>query len=505
VTGPGGLVSLRAADRREVLWVGGNPPIQFMACCEARQLTVRPITLDQLSIAAPTARAILVEAHGDPRALKEQISPHFQLARIHGLAIALVVPPAHPDLPMVPNPEILTPFYNLAVELGTVLFYADWNKAAQWASQYSPGPGANLALTMRGDVPTDNQKVILLQRACHDLNGVTLKVMADGKSGALVLQASPSSEDLPYRSLPLVAKIHDKAKMDTERSNVEVLRNVVPHRLFAGLDPERCCMEGDTLGLVVYEVVDNARPFREIVFEGIVSPAALMESLFDRTLGGCRMRRHGVKRSLSVEFGEGRLKCLRLSPELRQAFELARATAVVPQIDELWEYLRSMPVCTFQAGTVHGDPHVGNLFVPDKTSDVQLIDYGSVLSEAALAADPACLEVSMTFPFSVSDRSQRDPDFGWRRETYQFPLVLECRSSNRMLNESVVAIRRAAGAVEPDPAVYGFAVGSYLLRYASHAGHSSDQDRALAYELGANLVMAAAGSGNATASLAQLQ
>ena len=150
----------------------------------------------------------------------------------------------------------------------------------------------------------------------------------------------------------------------------------------------------------------------------------------------------------------------------------------------------------FVSATVHGDLHAGNLFVAANSSDVLLIDYGSVLQNAPLVADPACLEVSLCFPPADESRSIRvvRPSQEWRRAAYRPPLdptvVPALPGTDSWLSRAVRAIRVQAQVIDPNPAAYAIAIVSYLVRFASFDDAASVEERALAYELACRLVAA---------------
>jgi hypothetical protein len=152
-----------------------------------------------------------------------------------------------------------------------------------------------------------------------------------------------------------------------------------------------------------------------------------------------------------------------------------------------------LPAMPFVAATVHGDAHAGNLFVPANSSDVLMIDYGSVLENAPAVADPACLEVSLIFPPTDSRSiSLPRPSEEWRRAAFRYPLdssaVPPMSGPDDWLPQAVRAIRGQARAIDPSPTSYAIAVVSYLVRFASFDDNASTGERAFAYELACGLV-----------------
>jgi hypothetical protein len=300
----------------------------------------------------------------------------------------------------------------------------------------------------------------------------------------------PGSADLARRALPFVVKIHTREKMRAEQSNYSIVRNAVESRLYAPLYSERC-VEGHALGLVVYDVVDRATTFRVAL---LTASETFIPSLFRHTLKGFRACATEDKRPLVPEFEHGRLKALRWSDALREAAAVARVvTPAVPDVETLRSRLGVFPAMSFVASTVHGDLHAGNLFVPVNTSDVLMIDYGSVLQNSPVVADPACLEVSLCFPPAEESPSIPivRPSEEWRRAAYRYPVdataVPTLLGTDAWLPTTVRAIRAHALEADPNPAPYAIAVASYLVRFASFHDHASVEERALAYELACQL------------------
>jgi hypothetical protein len=314
-------------------------------------------------------------------------------------------------------------------------------------------------------------------------------LLSGGRSGASVWLVRPDSADHSRRALPFVAKIHEREKMRFEQSNYSVVRNAIESRLYAPLHAERS-VEGDKLGLVVYDVVDRALPFRAVVPS---SPAALIGSLFGQTLKGF----HTWETRLGpIDVEAARLKLLNWSDSLRDAAAFARAVNdEVIQVDALARRFSAIPAMQFSVATVHGDLHAGNLFVAAGTCDVAIIDYGSILQGTLGAADAACLEVSLTF--SPNDCLSSVVGLGltrdWRRAAYRYPLdpstVPTLVGPGSWITDAVRAVRSQARLTEPRPAPYALAVAGYLIRCASFADHAPMEERAVAYEIACQLVL----------------
>jgi hypothetical protein len=493
--GVGTTVASSGHERPLVLWLGGSPPRLLTAACLQQSLEVRGIQRDDLGIVAPYARALVLEVPPEDQDFPSWGSVLLSEAHAHGLGVALVQYEQEADLPRMEDEEAAAKFYAAVKSLRrdasrAVAMYRDWARIAKWAHDHNPGPGANPSLVVEGAF-SEPSVDLLLRRAFHDLGSITLQVLSGGKSGASVWRVRPGEGDRARRVLPFVVKLHEREKMRAERSNCFIVRNAVEQRLYAQLHSERC-VEGDELGLVVYDVVERAMPFRMAL---PALPEVLVGSLFGQTLHGFRSCAVSETCLLVPEFERGRLKALRWSDALREAAVFARAIApTLPDVDALARMLAELRAMRVTLATVHGDLHAGNLFVPVGSTDVLMIDYGAVLQNAPAVADPACLEVSLTFPpidSSPPDQMTRlSPE--WKRAAYRYPLdifaVRGLSVTDEWVARAVGAIRAQARNVDPSAETYGLAVASHLIRFASFDDHAHIEERALAYELACGIV-----------------
>ena len=478
-------------DRALVLWLGTTSPELLEAACSRRSLTVLQVSGDEINDVAPQARVLVVEV---PIA-----DPDFSLwgsqavsdALAHGLQIALVQYENNNKIPLMEEDRFYDAVKALPIDPGRVrAMYRDWDRVAEWARVHQPGPGANSALVIHGDALSDPVVQLLFCRAFSDLTAISLKRLSGGRSGAAVWRVLPDSADHSRRALPFVAKIHEREKMGVEQSNYSIVRNAVESRLYAPLHVERS-VEGDKLALVVYDVVERALAFRAAV---PTAAAPLIASLFSQTLknlhGGATLQFRQIESEVT------RLKLLRQSDALRAAASVAAASSDdVIQVDALARRFSEIAAMPFAVATVHGDLHADNLFVAAGTHDVSIIDYGSIAQNTLVAADAACLEVSLTFP-PTEDQSQaagvglsRD----WRKAAYRYPLdpsaVPMLAGAGSWITDAVKAIRSQARLTESRPAPYALAVAGYLIRCASFADHASIEERTIAYEIACQLIV----------------
>ena len=482
-------------DRALVLWLGTTSPELLNAACSRRSLTVLQVSGDEINNVAPQARVLVVEVPTADPSFPVWGSQAVSDALAHGLQVALVQYENNNKIPLMEDQAATDRFYAAVKALtrnpGRVFaMYRDWDRVAEWANRHQPGPGANDALVICGDALSDPAVKLLFCRAFSDLTAVSLELLSGGRSGAAVWRVRPDLADHSRRALPFVAKIHEREKMDLERSNYSIVRNAVESRLYAPLHADRS-VEGDELALVVYDVVERAVPFRVAVS---TAPAPLIASLFSQTLKNFHGAATPQRRPIQGE--AVRLKLLHWSDSLRAAasFAIARGDDVV-QVDALARRFSEIAPMPFSEATVHGDLHAGNLFVAAGTNDVSIIDYGSIVRNTLAAADAACLEVSLTFPPTEGQSPAAGGGLSrdWRKAAYRYPLdpsaVPMLVGADSWITDAVKAIRSQARLTESRPAPYALAVAGYLIRCASFADHASIEERAIAYEIACQLIV----------------
>jgi hypothetical protein len=478
-----------------ILWLGTSSAELLNAECLRRGLTLLPVSNDELERAAPYARVLVLEVPENDPAFRTWGARTISAALDHGLRVALVQYEPDNSLPLMEDPTAVERFFATVKSLPrdperTLAFYRDFGRVAQWADRHRPGHGANHGLNLQGDLPEDPAVRLLMRRAFGDLSSVSVELLSGGRSGASVWRVQPDISDHPRGALPFIAKVHGRNKMLAERSNYRIVRNAVESRLCAPLDADRS-VEGDSLGLVVYDVVERALPFKIALS---TSPSVLIASLFGHTLRGFHSSLQTATRRPEAELSA--LKLLKWSSHtLREAAAAgSRVGSSDCDFNDLQRQISLIPAIPFATATVHGDLHVRNLFAAAGSSDVLLIDYGSVRQDTIAASDPACLEVSLTF--SSGDDSSTCPKVriapDWYRAAYRYPLdptgVPGLGGNDSWIGDAVRAIRSQARLIDPRSAPYALAVAGYLIRFASFDDNGTLADRALAYELAAALV-----------------
>jgi hypothetical protein len=484
-----GGVSTRQ-DRRVVLWIGGEVPAALASACVPRGLELRRITRDRLPEVAPQARILVLEVDSVDEAFVDWGPRVVGGALQHGLLVGLVQPAPEVGPPVLCEMSELMRFYKLAEEVKSdprrvLALYRKWENVAQWAEDHDPGRGENQMLRLEGEVPVNSATAALFRRAFSDYSAVTLESLGGGRSGAQVWRVRTADENPSSSMQSYVAKVHDLQKMLLERSNMNLIKGAVSWRLRPNLHQDRC-VEGNNQGLAVYDVVDEAITFANALRCG--RQATLVASLFEETLKECRRSHFIVNGSIATVL-EKRLGVLRWTSDLEAA--AAEARQRLPRIGgvaELRDRLSSLPKVEYREGTIHGDLHIGNLFVPAGSTEVILIDFGRVATSAPLVVDPACLEVSLTFPprdKGAAHPHQVAPE--WLRAAYDYPVlrapVPQLPRKSEWVSSAVSAIRSQGLLNEPSHVGYAVAVASQLVRFASYETNADVEVRGFAYEL----------------------
>lgn len=513
--------SVVSATRRCVLWLGGEPAADLHAAIGGRGWRLRPVTPDALTADGllREARALVVEASdaaveaGDSRAFAAFVVPLVDQALFSGVPVIMV--PADGDASITLDPERVKRFCDVVApatggDLRVTYCMREWGRVAAWIAEREPGPVASSMLQLDGDLPTDQEAeaTALLRRAFHDAERVTLTRLAGGKSGAAVWSATPhpiAGADAQHRASPFLVKYAVLAKTRHELSRyAQYADERVSFRLRPPLHRARC-VEGKDNGLLVFDFIERAVPFRAALTT--YAPAQLIGSLFGHTLDGCLRYSHEVTEPLAPAFE--RIKVLNWSEDLTSAVTAACTRhSDLPDAAALRAVVESLRPIRHRVATAHGDLHTGNLLVAAGSSDVLLIDFGSIEFGMPVVTDAACLEVSITFApeearAELTGRTAPTADAAWLRLAYQYPLepfaVPQRYGRGAWVADAVRAIRGVVRQHEPSTATFAVAVASYLIRYASYADNGVLEDRALAYEIASRLVLAVRTELDATA------
>lgn len=505
--------ALSSTDRRDVLWIGGDPPLGLRRDCETNGLALVsvPPDADALRRAAPTARAVVLElgaalgeAARDASAADAtgSVARLVAVARLHGLLVA------------VTHASTVSPqaYYEAAAALDdpsrvrppVVAAYRDWLEITRQCAAHDPGPGEHATLRIEGELPPGDELRLLVCRAFHDVDAVHVDCVSGGKSGAAVLVVSVTGDHARTRPLPFLVKANAIAKIREEHRKItDHARRLIPRRYRPDVHIERC-VQGEHLGLLVQDFEIGVELLAEIVKRG-GGAGVYIPAIFSTALRNFHYSGGLITGSLGRAFHD--LKTLRWqSPALAGAAMVARAAGIdVPDVVSLRALVERLPLAQYRQGLVHGDLHIGNVFACEASPEVIVIDFGNVM-QGPVVADAACLEVSLSFRsrnLAAEAEGRRQPprplNASWLRMAYAYPLepgqvdvgarLLGAAGRERTaLCDALRAIRSAARERDDSRPVYAVAVASYLLRYAAFDDHADTDERALAYEIACTLV-----------------
>ena len=496
-----------AVNRRDVLWIGDEPPAGLRRDCETNGFTLVPVPPDvrDLCRAAPSACAAVLELGAAAAAtvdadIRNWARPLIAAARRHGLLVVVT----H-ALTMAPQA-----YYEAAANLNDpnliqsriVAPYRDWLEIVRRCDAHDPGPGENAALRVEGELPADDELRLLLCRAFHDVDIVHVECVTGGKSGAAVLVVSVAGEHARNRPLPYLVKANGIAKIREEHQKIaDYARRLIPRRYRPDV---HVCVHGENLALLVQDFEDGAQLLGDLVQRG-TNAGVYIPAIFSTALRNFHRSGALVDGSLSRPFRD--LKALRWeSAALADAAAVARGrNGDVPEVAGLRAAIEGLPMARYRDGLVHGDLHVGNVFACQATHEIIVIDFGNVM-KGPVVADAACLEVSLAFRprdlAAEAERRRQPPrplDGDWLRTVYAYPLdpgqvdggprLMGAAGRDRAaLADALRAIRSAARERDDSRPAYAVAVASYLVRYASFDDHAELEERALAYEIACSLV-----------------
>jgi uncharacterized protein associated with vWA-MoxR-VMAP ternary system len=485
-------------QRNKVLWLGPPPAkAAFVEACETHGLVLQQVAPNEVEGIAPTARAVLLPVPNPSPTFNKWSRKVFNEARKHGLLAALVLQTDAKAGHMPPEAHIKAYFraFRRFEQEGLVVrgFYYEWAVIAHDLMTIQVEPGANRSLILRGSLPTNDEAELLLRRAFYDFTSLELEALSGGRSGADIWRISGVLDTGRPSALSLVAKISTPEKIAAERSACSIIESSVPHRLYAPIVNERC-LTGADRAIATYRFISHSNPITDRI--GDVG-AQLVTSLFKQTLAGLHEPTRPFADRIATYFGPQRLKAFRWTDDLTAAAVHSRESSnTLPSAEELQQLIDELPKATVATGTVHGDLHVGNLFVPIDTHDVVIIDYGSVQHNAPLVADPACLEVSIIFSTYLAGQTANIGHSALQQgltAAYKYPLeASQTRTLEAIFGKGVASavrqVRKQAKALDPNPSSYAIAVAAYLVRFAAFSENGSIADRAVAYKLAAILV-----------------
>lgn len=486
---------MKQEDRRSVIWLGGLIPKPLADELRRRgEITIISTSEDNILSLSPAARGIIIEFNDDRELFTTRVRQARDVVLNHGLRIGLVrneKSQEHDFASIVELPEISEE------ELNRVRWYLpnDWPALAEWITRENPGPGANPLMEIECEKGTelDEESRLLLGRAFHKFDKLVVKELGGGFSGTKTYKICPSRKTpgSVHRLMPYLAKIGETARVYQEIDNYsKYVAEYVPFNQRPNLNPEIIAC-GKKSAVLVEDFLHEAIQLTELWGTGKAGP--LIETLFDGALQGWRFRPFSRESALPEQFKA--LKVLRASDTLKDKGRAREESALASKPygstaspDELLKMIESIPAIQWGECVIHGDLHAENVFVNTASSETYLIDFSNTASGPAVA-DPACLEVSLTFRFPPKNRF----DTHFLIELYKYPLTVpadELRRPDRdrgWLWDTVRAIRRHVS--EQERRAYAMAIVCYLMQIASY-GDIDIERRALAYYLAESITRA---------------
>ena len=215
--------------------------------------------------------------------------------------------------------------------------------------------------------------------------------------------------------------------------------NHIPFRHYPPVVQERC-VTGATKRAIVSMYVEKATTLEEYILTH--PPDAVIGDIFD---GPLKLWRRGVG-SEAVRIGE-LYRTRGVIPDqawkIKEIWaETRKAAADVLKYDQLYGLFISHVPVDVQQVDAHGDLHLRNIFVHDKSGDVLLIDFGKS-SPAPASYDPATLDVSLAFDIPEHQAAAAGVSDEQRLELYRPPL-LEARPLENAGHRiaAILALRR---------------------------------------------------------------
>jgi hypothetical protein len=442
---------VKPSDRRDVLWIGKTPPPALLAALDEHELRSCAVSESGSVLAAPTARALILEFDGDIASFVAVVRRSVNTLVDHGLLIALChrnSTKREADLLQHVDQAILK---TAEKKRYMVLVGQRWNNLAYQIVKHNPGPGAATSVEINNEI-TDPAVKLFVQRAFWDFRTVRCEMLAmQGLSGATVMLVHPSRAGGPSDCfLPKLMKVGPVDDIENERLRFhEYVRHTVPFNYRPNMDWERSLV-GLEQAAIVQDFVEPAFPFSDAVESGGAS--VLAASLFDGALGNWR--------SSAIEKTDGVLStsiARRIESGLSNKDSNLQAAFIKARLDTVkWPDPSKLAKVPYRFCRIHGDLHAGNVFVGTTSGDCILIDFAKS-EDSASAIDPAALEVQLALSGKTSTKMLN--------ELYRWPVQLPTLT-RAWLPNAVRAIRMFGLAGEADDRAYGLAVIDQLLRFA---------------------------------------
>lgn len=381
---------LRGSFERDTVLILGNTNL-LTEPFEDRNLLVRFSSPDKASDFYRYCRAVVVVSDdlGFIESCVQQLLPAIVN---HGIALRIV---------LHSSSKIDKAYKQLSQEtIANAKLYLidDLVKLAEFIARYSPGPPDSDVVVEGDSSELNSEQLLLLRRSFYDCNKIHVERITGGKDSSHLLKVHAWQRNSEVKSslLPFFVKISAPDKIRTELDNYRIYTDLyISFQCRPNCRIERCVFTSNNASLVG-NFVEDAVPLVQSLQNQ--HSTGIIFSLFEKTLKGFRRQPYLVsatepKGNLS-SFVMDRVWVEKLADRtdvLLRAQEMGLQMSVVDLNTKLFNECSNLCFTS----PIHGDMHSGNIMV--RGSDAIVIDFSAIKPTGPLTADPATLEVSLSF------------------------------------------------------------------------------------------------------------
>lgn len=386
---------LRIGDfTRNVVVILANFPVPTAPFLE-RKLVVQQESLESVRESYATCRAIIVADYPSKFGfIIECIDALLPEAENHGIAIRVLL---HSESDV----DIATRKFHDKLGSENFKLITQLTGLAEDIARYSAGPPVGKCIIdgIEKIENLDGDCLLLLRRAFYDCKKIHIEPIHGGKDSSHLLKvyAWLDRSDIKSGLLPFFVKISEPEKIKIEKERYRSYTDLfISFQYRPNCRIERC-VGIKNKALLVGNFVEDAFPLRDALKDSYQT--GIIFSLFEKSLKGFRRQPFVAKSNEAA----GNLRTFvtdRIGVD-----ELAQRADVIARARELGlcDGVRDLATrlvncCSLSAcitSPIHGDLHSGNVMV--RGNDAILIDFSAVTASGPLTADPATLEVSLSF------------------------------------------------------------------------------------------------------------
>jgi hypothetical protein len=360
-----------------------------------RRLVVQQESLESIRETYATCRAIIIADHPSRFGfITECIDALLPEAENHGIAIRILL---HTESDV----DIATRKFRDKLGSENFTLITQLTGLAEEVARYSAGPPVGKCVIDGIDKieKFDDDCLLLLRRAFYDCKKIHVEPIHGGKDSSHLLKvyAWLDRSDIKSGLLPFFAKISEPEKIRIEKERYRSYTDLfISFQYRPNCRIERC-VSIKTKALLVGNFVEDASPLRDTLKDS--HQTGIIYSLFEKSLKGFRRQPFVAKANEAAgnlrTFVEGRIWVEKLV-ERTDVIQRARELGLREDVHELAN--RLLDRCSLSScitSPIHGDLHSGNVMV--RGGDAILIDFSAVTASGPLTADPATLEISLSF------------------------------------------------------------------------------------------------------------